>query len=504
MVALARSEGVTVFMMLQAALAVTLSRAGAGTDIPIGSGVAGRTDEALNDLIGFFVNTLVIRTDLSGDPTFSEILGRVRAVGLEALSRQDVPFERLVEELAPARSLARHPLVQTVLTMQNTERAVLEMPGVRAGAGAGAGEAEGSALVPAKFDLFVSIAEAFDEVGRPVGLRGSVTAAADLFDAPVASRIAEWFGRVLDVATASPDLRLHQIQVLEAQERDLVLNRWNDTATATAAGVVESFERQVAATPDAVAVVAGGVEVSYAEVDAAANRLARYLQGLGVGAESVVGLCLPSGTQMITAILAVWKAGAAYLPIDGRLPVERIAFMLADCRVQVLVGTEEVLDDLPVGRARMVAVDDPMTAAVLAGYPATPLDAAIDPAGVAYVIYTSGSTGTPKGVAVTHGSLANYVGSVSDRLGWSGAGTRYGLLQPQVTDLGNTVVFISLATGGELHVLDPEAVTDPEAVAGYLAEHRIDHVKAVPSHLAALTAAAGVERILPARSLVLG
>ncbi|TMR04944.1 amino acid adenylation domain-containing protein, partial [Nonomuraea turkmeniaca] len=252
------------------------------------------------------------------------------------------------------------------------------------------------------------------------------------------------------------------------------------------------------------------VEVSYAELDAAANRLAGYLRGAGVGAESVVGLCLPSGVQMITAILGVWKAGAAYLPIDGRLPGERIAFMLADSGALLVLADRDmagllagdaggVLAGSSVG-VRVVVLDEQLTA----DYPGTPLDAVVDPAGVAYVIYTSGSTGAPKGVAVTHGSLANYVGSVSDRLGWSGAGTRYGLLQPQVTDLGNTVVFISLATGGVLHVLDPEAVTDPEAVAGYLAEHRIDHVKAVPSHLAALTAAAGVERILPARSLVLG
>ncbi|WP_246149550.1 amino acid adenylation domain-containing protein, partial [Nonomuraea turkmeniaca] len=177
--------------------------------------------------------------------------------------------------------------------------------------------------------------------------------------------------------------------------------------------------------------------------------------------------------------------------------------MLADSQARVVVADRDA-GMVPAGGSMGVPVvwfDDAQEAVGSADI-AQPVE--VDPAGVAYVIYTSGSTGAPKGVAVTHGSLANYVGSVSDRLGWSGTGTRYGLLQPQVTDLGNTVVFISLATGGVLHVLDPEAVTDPEAVAGYLAEHRIDHVKAVPSHLAALTAAAGMERILPARSLVLG
>ncbi|GLZ13198.1 hypothetical protein Acsp04_34330 [Actinomadura sp. NBRC 104425] len=500
---LARAEGVTVFMVLQAALAVTLSRLGAGTDIPIGSPIAGRTDEALDDLVGFFLNTLVIRTDLSGDPDFRRVLARVRRTSLDAIAHQDVPFERLVEELAPSRSLARHPLVQTVLTMQNTERAALDLPGARArGQAADTG---GTALVPVKFDLYLPVAETFDAQGRPAGIRGAVTASADLFDASTAARIADWFTRVLDGVTAAPDMRLHEVRVLRPEERELVLDRWNDTATAAAAPLlVRAFERRAAADPDAVAMVADDEELTYGELDARANRLAHHLRSLGVEAESVVGLCFPRGVEMVTAIVAVWKAGAAYLPVDGRLPVERIAFMLADSRAQVVVGTQEALDDLPAGRVTLVALDDPMTEALLSACPDTPPQAAADAAGAAYVIYTSGSTGTPKGVAVTQGALANYVASVSDRLGWTGAGTRYALLQPQFTDLGNTVVFTALATGGRLHVLDPANVTDPEAVAGYLAEQRIDALKAVPSHLAALTAAAGTQRLIPARSLVLG
>ncbi|WP_170223144.1 non-ribosomal peptide synthetase, partial [Nonomuraea turkmeniaca] len=508
LVGLARAEGVTPFMVLQAALAVLLSRLGAGVDIPMGAPVAGRTDEALDDLVGFFVNTLVIRTDLSGDPEFRQVLARVRQTSLEALSRQDVPFERLVEELAPERSMARHPLFQVMLTVQNIEQTTLELPGVQVEVDTTSTDVSGASV--ARYDLHLTIGEAFDDQGRPAGLHGWMSGAVDLFDAGSVEAMAERWVRVLEQVTAAADVRLHAVEVVDAHERELVVSRWNDTAAVVGAGVVESFERQVVVTPDAVAVVAGGVEVSYAELDAAANRLAGYLRGAGVGAESVVGLCLPSGVQMITAILGVWKAGAAYLPIDGRLPGERIAFMLADSGALLVLADRDmaglfagdaggVLAGSSVG-VRVVVLDEQLAA----DYPGTSLDAVVDPAGVAYVIYTSGSTGTPKGVAVTHGSLANYVGSVSGRLGWSGAGTRYGLLQPQVTDLGNTVVFISLATGGVLHVLDPEAVTDPEAVAGYLAEHRIDHVKAVPSHLAALTAAAGVERILPVRSLVLG
>ncbi|MFC6017988.1 amino acid adenylation domain-containing protein [Plantactinospora solaniradicis] len=489
LVELAAAASATSFMVLQAALATLLSRLGAGTDVPIGSAVAGRTDEALDELVGCFVNSLVIRTDLSGDPPFRQLLAQVRETTLGALAHQDVPFERLVEELAPARSLARHPLFQVVLTLFDPGDQTTDLPDVTA------------EFIPpdrqtAKFDLDVLLSETLDADGAPAGLWGVVTVAADLFDEVTAVRFAELFVRVLSVVTAAPDVRLHAVEVLDPAERELLVRGWNETVAPVAAeSVVELFGRSVARVPDAVAVVADGVELTYAGLAERAGRLAGYLRSQGVGPESVVALCLPRGVEMVTAILAVWQAGGAYLPVDVKLPVERLAFMLADSRAMLVVGTGDVLDDLPVGQAPMVAVDDPMVVG------AAPLVApvGVDPGALAYVIYTSGSTGAPKGVAVTHGSLVNYVGSVSQRLGWA-AGGRFGLLQPQVTDLGNTVVFSSLATGGQLHVLDEASVLDPRAVADYLTEHRIDHVKVVPSHAMALSARA----VLPARSLVLG
>ncbi|GFJ77846.1 dimodular nonribosomal peptide synthase [Phytohabitans houttuyneae] len=498
LVDLARVEGVTPFMVLHGALAVLLSRLGAGVDVPIGSAIAGRTDEAVDDLVGCFVNTLVIRTDLSGDPEFRQVLSRVRETTLSGLAHQDVPFERLVEELAPARSLARHPLFQVVLTVFDPDEITLDLAGVTL-------EPRATSRAAAKFDLDVLVGEVFDTEGRPAGLRGSVTVAADLFDAAAAERFAGWFGRVLDVVTASAGVRVHAVDVVDPAERVRVVSGWNDTVVAVPdESVTALFERRVAASPDAVAVVADGTELTYRELDAAANRLGHYLRQQGVGAESVVGLCLPRGVEMITGILGVWKAGAAYLPVDATLPVDRIAFMAADSKATMLLGTEDVIGDLPAGRVRLVAIDSPLVEMMINASPATPVGVRTDPNNLAYIIYTSGSTGTPKGVAVTHGSLTNYVSSVSDRLEWTGQDARYALLQAQVTDLGNTVVFISLATGGQLHILDEDAVVDPVAVASYLSDQRIDYVKAVPSHLAALSAGAGMAGVLPARSLVLG
>ena len=334
LVELAREQGVTVFMVLQAALAVLLSRLGAGTDIPVGTPIAGRTDEALDDLVGFFVNTLVLRTDLTGNPSFTELLDRVRDGALEAFAHQDVPFERLVEDLSPVRSLARHPLFQVMLTLQNNTQAVLDLPGLQTSL-IDAGQA------PAKFDLSFGLGEVFDPDGTPAGLRGGVTFATDLFDRVTVEDITRRLLRVLEAVTADPQAPVDRIEVLDAAERHRILSEWNDTGREVPqATLPELFQAQVARTPEATAVVFEDMQLSYGELNGRANRLARLLIARGVGPESLVAVVMERSADLVVALLAVVKAGGAYLPVDPGYPADRISYLLTDA-APVLALTDQ-------------------------------------------------------------------------------------------------------------------------------------------------------------------
>ena len=323
--ALAREQGVTMFMVVQAALAVLLSRLGAGSDIPVGTPVAGRTDEALDDLVGFFVNTLVLRTDVSGDPEFTEILSRVRRFWLGALDHQDVPFERLVDDLAPDRSLGRHPLFQVLLSMQDDAPAADGLPGVRASAVRAGAEV-------ARFDLSVLLlGEADDVQGQPGGLRGRLMAAAGLFDEETARAIAARFARVLAAVAADPAVRLRQVQVLDETERTQVVRGRAGAAPEMSASpmpglsdlgitVADLFALGAARTPDAVAVVCGDVSCRYGELEARANRLAGYLRAAGAGPEPVVGLCLDRGPELVDGDRGGVEGGGGVPAAGPRVP----------------------------------------------------------------------------------------------------------------------------------------------------------------------------------------
>ncbi|WP_438272532.1 non-ribosomal peptide synthase/polyketide synthase [Streptomyces bobili] len=479
----ARERGVTVFMVLQAALAVTLHRLGAGTDIPIGSAIAGRTDEALDDLVGCFVNTLVVRTDLSGDPSFGELLDQVRESGLQAYAHQDVPFERLVEELAPARSAARHPLFQVMLTVQNNEQAVLDLPGLSV---YGISTQELSGAHSTRFDLDVMVTEVFDADGAPAGLNGRLVVAADVFDAVTAERLVEWLLRVVEAAVQAPELRLGALDILSPGERSLVLEHWNDTAAEVAEGSVpERIAAWAAVDPGASAVMCDGVELTYGELDAQANRLAHLLRALGVGAESVVGLCLPRGVEMVAAVLGVWRAGAAYVPLDLEHPAERLEFMLADSAAEVVVGRGGSLAVLSVPGVRVVDLDEPGVVAALAESAVVAPEVAVDGAGLAYVIYTSGSTGRPKGVAATHGGLVNLVEALGPLL-CAEPGVRVLQFASFSFDASVLDMAVTLASGGTLVVASAAERSDTSLLVEMVRRSGVTATSVVPSLLGVL------------------
>ncbi|MFI6623074.1 amino acid adenylation domain-containing protein, partial [Streptomyces sp. NPDC050528] len=493
LVEVARAEGVTGFMVVQSALAVLLSRLGAGTDIPVGSSVAGRTDEALDDLVGFFANTLVIRTDLSGDPTFTEVLSRVRQTSLGALAHQDVPFERLVEDLSPTRALARHPLFQVMLTLQNTGEAALELPNVTA-------EVLQKPMTLARFDLEAAVVEMFDAQGRPAGLQGSLTVATDLFDASTAERIAGWFVRVLELVTAEPQVRLHEVDLLDERQRDQVLVEWNDTAVEGVddGTVVELFERQVERTPDATAVVADGVEVSYRELDAAANRVARYLAARGVGVESVVAVVLERGIDVVVAFLGVLKAGAAYLPVDVHLPAQRVGLMVDDsgagCVLTSVACASLVAESVPLG-VPVVVVDEPGVAAELAGFDDGVLSSSERngeplPDNSAYVIYTSGSTGRPKGIAVPHRGVVRLFASMRNLFDL-GPDDVWSCFHSFSFDVSAWELWGALVHGGRVVVVPYEVSRSPLELAELLTRERVTILSQTPSAFYQMLAADG-------------
>ncbi|MEU8622514.1 amino acid adenylation domain-containing protein [Streptomyces sp. NPDC048623] len=472
---LARAHGATTFMVLHAALAALLTRLGAGTDIPIGGSVVGRTDESLDELVGFFVNSLVLRTDTGGDPTFAELLARTRAADIAAFAHQDLPFERLVEAVNPRRSLNRHPLFQTKLVLQNLDRPQVDFPGLHT---------EVAQLDPdmAKFDLLFSVAERYDEHGEPQGVEAAAGYSADLFDRSTVEALAGRFVRLLESALADPDRPIGRLAVMDGTERhDLLVTRnatGHDTPDATLA---QLFEAQAARTPDAPAVVCGPVELDYATLNTRANRLARLLLEHGADNTALVALALPRSATAVEAMLAVGKAGAAYLPLDPEHPGERVAQLLSDARPGLLLTTEQTLRDAPHlagGPARLLVLDAPGTTAALAACRDTdPRDtdrtAPAGPGDAAYVVYTSGSTGTPKGVVVDQRALVDYV--VRCAAEYPGLSGRTLLHSPLSFDLGLTTLYGTLLAGGCLYVADLDEHLDVPGGLTFL--------KVTPSHL---------------------
>ncbi|MEV5575414.1 non-ribosomal peptide synthase/polyketide synthase [Spirillospora sp. NPDC052269] len=468
---IARRGRATLFMVVQAGLSLLLSRMGGGTDVPLGTAVAGREDAALDRLVGSFVNTLVLRTDLTGDPSFAELLGRVREADLAAFAHQGVPFERLVEELAPARSLGRHPLFQVMLTFQNAPHATWNLAGLdteRYSPGSGA----------VRFDLSFGVGERYAAGGAPGGLDGSLVYAADLFDEATARSLADRLVRVLEQAAADPRVRTGAVTVLSTEERSQVLSGWNATDVPVApATLSELFERQVRSSPDAVAVVAEDACWSYGELECEANRVANYLRGLGAGPGRVVAVAVPRSARLVAVLLGVVKAGAAYLPIDIDLPGERIARMIADADPVAVLTTADLAVDP--GSRPVVRVDD---SEAFAGLPVSPPDVWISGRDAAYVIYTSGSTGVPKGVVVSHEGIVNRLVWMQGEFGLS-AGDRVLQKTPFGFDVSVWEFFWPLMAGAGVVMARPDGHRDPGYLADLIERERVTTAHFVPSML---------------------
>ncbi|GGN88978.1 non-ribosomal peptide synthetase [Nocardia rhizosphaerihabitans] len=485
--AVARSGGASVFMVLHAAVSVLLSKLGAGTDVVVGTPVAGRPDIALDDVVGFFLNTVVLRMDITGDPSFTEVVERARSVDLGAFEHQELPFESLVEIVNPERASNRHPLFQVLVVLQNTEQPLLSLPGVDVAI-------EPVDTASTKVDLEFTFVEQYDAAGECAGLTGSLRFATDLFDQATGALLAERLTGLLESLVAAPDQHLSRVSLVSGAER-AELASWNDTTREVSAlPVPDLFAQRVRSTPDATAVVFGARSLSYRELDASSNRLARYLIGRGVGPESFVAVMVPRSERLIVTLLAVLKAGGAYVPVDAEYPAERIAFMLGDSGARWVLTESSVAESVPAEFAgRRIVLDRPDLVAEAAAYAPEPVDdedrvAPLLSGCAAYVIYTSGSTGKPKGVITSHGSLVAHLEWMREYVGVD-ADDRVLQKTPVSFDVSVWELFLPLVVGARVVVAEPGGHRDPGYLAELIRGARVSVAHFVPSMLEQFLAA---------------
>jgi amino acid adenylation domain-containing protein/non-ribosomal peptide synthase protein (TIGR01720 family) len=478
--ALCRDTGCSLFMTLLAGFAALLARYSGQQDLVVGTAVAGRGRREFEPMVGFFVNTLVLRNDLSGDPSFAELLGQVRRTCLDAYSHQDLPFERLVEALQSERHLGHLPLAQVMFRVENAQMiGRLDLPDL--------------AVTPleidrrtSSYDLTLMVRETSQ------GLDGDFEYNTDLFDCATIARMAGHYRTLLSAAVADPARRLSALPLLDDGERRLVAGSWTAEARPyeVESVVPAVFAAQVARNPEAVAVVAGDRTLSYRDLDRAATRLAHRLRRLGVGPEVPVGLCLDHTSDLPVAIMAILKAGSAYLPLDPSFPAERVCHILGEAGASLLVTRR----DLPAASWFGQEGTSPVTLVFLDDADddtdPPPLDCAAGPDNLAYIIYTSGSTGTPKGVMIEHRSLLNLVRGLHDRVyPRADRPLRVALLASAAFDASVQQIFGCLLGGHALHIVDSDTRRDGARLVEFLRNARIDLADGTPSLLSIMIAA---------------
>ncbi|WP_280273044.1 non-ribosomal peptide synthetase, partial [Nocardia wallacei] len=483
---LARTRGASLFMVVHAALAVLLARLSGARDIAVGTPIAGRTEAQLDRLIGMFVGTLVLRTDVDGGRSFADLLAAVREGDLDAFAHADVPFERLVELLNPARSTACHPLFQVMLSMQDAQPVRMTLPEMEIH-----GERIDAAV--ARFDLQFTLTESHTGDHTPAGMDLRLDYATDLFESGTAERLLRRYIAILDAVAADPGAVVGDLEVLDEWERSALVPARGGAAL-PAATLDELFARAAAA-PEHVALRCDSMSVTYRELDERANRLARTLIGRGAGPGDTVALALSRSVESVVAVLAVAKTGAAYLPVDVRYPAERIRHMLADSGARLGVTTAADRAHLPDTVDWVTITDSGDTRPVTAADRVRPLS--VDD--VAYVIYTSGSTGTPKGVAVTHRGLANFAAAMRDRYGVESSSRTLHFASPSF-DASVLELLLAWCAGATM-VIAPADVYGGDELAELLDRERVSHAFITPAALASIDARWELPHL---RSLVVG
>ncbi|MFF2626640.1 amino acid adenylation domain-containing protein [Kitasatospora griseola] len=482
LLALARAHDSTLFMVLQAAVAVLLTLSGAGEDIPIGTPVAGRTDEDLDDLVGFFVNTVVLRTDTSGNPTFADLLARTRSADLQAYDHQDIPFERLVELLNPERSLARHPIFQVMVALLDAGLAVPEfrLPGVEA-------EIMAQSIDIAKYDFSVDFEDLRDGDREPAGLRMVLEYATDLFEHATVQAMAERLLRLLESVAGDPTRRLDQLDLLLPEESRRLLVDWNGPSTAETPLDLPALVRKFASErPDAVAVSDASGNLTYRELARTADRISGRLAAAGVGPDALVAVLADRGPWFVAQVIGILGAGAGYMPLDPGTPLPRAAQMLGDAGVRHLVAASELAESaaaIACATVHDVVLPDTDVPADAASW--TPPDLRDTPDSLAYAVFTSGSTGRPKGVLIPHRGLSNHLEAVIELYGLD-ENDVIAFNAPLTFDVSIWQTLTLLAVGGRVHIIDNDTARDPLDLLASVEKHGITVLQIVPVLLRAI------------------
>jgi amino acid adenylation domain-containing protein len=464
---LATNHDATLFMVLLAAVNVLLSRYSGQKDICVGSPIAGRTRTELEKLIGVFINTLVLRTDLSGEPTFLELLRRVREATLGAFANQEVPFEKLVEELHPKRALSHAPLFQVMLVLQNAPAPTTKLADVE--------------VARTSFDLGTAMFDlTFFVVAHKEGLAFSIEYSADLFDEATIARMMSQLETLLESIVDTPEQPISELRVLPQAERDRLLVEWNSTTSEYPrdACVHEFITAQAERTPHKVAVSFGETSLSYAELDERSNRLARYLRTVGLGVESLVGLYLERSLEMVVALVAVLKAGGAYVPLDPSFPRQRLQFMMRDADVKVVLSQSALAPSMPEHEATVVELDGDWQTIARESAEAVESSARADT--LAYVIYTSGSTGAPKGVQIEHRSLVNFLCSMQREPGLVSE-DRLVAVTTLSFDIAGLELYLPLVTGATVILASREETSDGRRLAELIHSSHATVMQATPA-----------------------